>query len=262
MFSFVKKIIFTLFLTISLMSIASDGPQVKSLENSEPDRILFVGNSYLYYNDSLHNHVKRMVEEKFPKKIKLLKYKSSTIGGSRLAHHNLDHLLSAKNIGISKPFELVILQGGSSEPLSRSAREKFKGKASEMVKKVKAAGGESALYMTHAYVKPHKKYAAGMIDDIKSVYLQAGNDNDALVIPVGIAFENAYKLRPSIVLHKDFDGTHPSLLGTYLAASVVFATIYKTSPIGLKYNYFNAISDADKDFLQKVATLTVAQFFK
>lgn len=27
-----------------------------------PLRILFVGNSYLYYNDSLHNHVRRIVE--------------------------------------------------------------------------------------------------------------------------------------------------------------------------------------------------------
>ena len=29
-------------------------------------KVLFVGNSYLYYNDSLHNHVKRMAFERFP----------------------------------------------------------------------------------------------------------------------------------------------------------------------------------------------------
>ena len=26
-------------------------------------RVLFIGNSYLYYNDSLHNHVERMAQE-------------------------------------------------------------------------------------------------------------------------------------------------------------------------------------------------------
>jgi hypothetical protein len=30
------------------------------------NRVLFVGNSDLYYNDGLHNHVKRMVAERYP----------------------------------------------------------------------------------------------------------------------------------------------------------------------------------------------------
>ncbi|MDG1749965.1 MAG: hypothetical protein P8H89_09860, partial [Porticoccaceae bacterium] len=70
------------------------------------------------------------------------------------------------------------------------------------------------------------------------------------------------QLRPDIELHKSFDGTHPSLLGTYLAASVVFASIFRASPIGLEYNYFDEISDKDRDFLQRVATVTVAEFFQ
>jgi hypothetical protein len=256
-----KILILVVFITTSSELLASEGPQVKSLDGLNPNRILFVGNSYLYYNDSLHNHVKRMAAEKFPEKAKFAKYKSSTIGGSRLAHHNLDHLLKAKNIGVKNPFELVILQGGSMEPLSKKARQQFNEQAKIMIEKIKISGGEAALYMTHAYVKPHKKYAPGMIDDIKSLYIKVGNNNTALVIPVGIAFEKAYQYRPDIVLHKDFDGSHPSLLGTYLAANVVFASIFKTSPIGLKYNYFDAIEDEDRDFLQKVAEETVSDFF-
>ena len=38
-----------------------------------------------------------------------------------------------------------------------------------------------------------------MIKDIKKMYIDAGNKNNALVIPVGIAFENAYKSNPNIV---------------------------------------------------------------
>ena len=86
---------------------------VESLDNKNPNRILFVGNSYLYYNDSLHNHVNRMAAERFPERAELTIYKSATIGGSTLSHHNLDHLLDSKNIGVTDNFELVILQGGS-----------------------------------------------------------------------------------------------------------------------------------------------------
>ena len=31
-----------------------------SIASEYPNRILFVGNSYLYYNDSIHNHVNEL----------------------------------------------------------------------------------------------------------------------------------------------------------------------------------------------------------
>ena len=34
---------------------------VKGLDNKSPEKLLYIGNSYLYYNDSLHNHVRRML---------------------------------------------------------------------------------------------------------------------------------------------------------------------------------------------------------
>ena len=93
------------------------------------------------------------------------------------------------------------------------------------------------------------------------MYIDAGNENNALVIPVGIAFENAYKQYPEIQLHKSFDGSHPSLLGTYLAACVVFSSITHETPLNIQYNYFNNISNEDKKFLQKIAHQTVEEFF-
>ena len=80
-------------------------------------RVLFVGNSYLYYNDSLHNHVKRMASEAHPgTRPSDFQYKSSTIGGSRLAHHNMDWLLKPGRIGVERPFQVVILQGAAPSP--------------------------------------------------------------------------------------------------------------------------------------------------
>jgi hypothetical protein len=51
------------------------------------------------------------------------------------------------------------------------------------------------------------------------------------------------------------------LLGTYLAANVVFASLYGKSPIGNGYDYFGKISKDDAAFLQKVAHDTVQKFF-
>lgn len=235
--------------------------KINALKNKNPERVLYIGNSYLYYNDSLHNHVRRMLEEDYLKEIDTTNYKLVTISGSRSWHHNVDHPLNHKKIGSKKPFELVIIQGGSGETDTKSERKIFSDSVEEIVNKVHASGAEAALYMIHAYVTPHKNANPKMITDIKKMYIEAGNKNNALVIPVGIAFENAYSAMPNIELHKPFDGSHPSILGTYLAACVVFGSITQKSPSGLNYNYFNTINDSDREFLQKIAHETVEDFY-
>ena len=82
--------------------------------------------------------------------------------------------------------------------------------------------------------------------------------------PVDIVYrepDELYKVKPGISLHKPFDGSHPSLLGTYLAACVVFASITQQSPLEIDYNYYGKISDSDKVFLQEVAHKTVEDFY-
>ena len=227
--------------------------------NLSNKNILFVGNSYLYYNDSLHNHVKRMAIERFPSYEEKFIYKSSTIGGARSWHHNFKHLLESKNIGVNESFDLLILQGGSAEPLSKNSRVIFKNTVKEVNEIAKEYGTKLALYMTHAYVAPDKRYEANMINKISSMYINAGKENNVKVIPVGIGFENAYKENPNIQLH-NLDGTHPSLLGTYLAACIVYGVLYDDSPVGIDYNYFGKVSDQDRIFIQKIAYETITNF--
>ena len=236
--------------------------EISSLENKTPERVLYIGNSYLYYNDSLHNHVRRMLDEVYESEIDTANYKSVTISGSRSWHHDIDHSLNYKNLGVKKPFQLVIFQGGSGETNTVNERNIFSNEVSKIVKKIQFAGAEAALYMIHAYVEPHEDTDPRMIENIKQMYIDAGNKNDALVIPVGIAFENAYKAQPNIKLHKHYDGTHPNILGTYLASCVVFSSITQLSPLNIKYSYFGEIGDNDKKFLQKIAKETVEDFYK
>ena len=253
--------ILLLIIIFSINTIALD-VNVTELKNKSPERVLYIGNSYLYYNDSLHNHVRRMLEEEYSKEIDTTNYKMVTISGSRLPHHNIEYPLNHKNLGAEKPFELVILQGGSGEANTVDERNDFSLEAKAMIKKIHEAGAEAALYMIHAYVKPHENTDPEMIKNIKKMYIDAANQNSVIVMPVGIAFENAYEKNPDIVLHKEYDGSHPSLLGTYLAACVVFSSITHKSPLQIKYDYFGKIAEDDKKFLQKVAKNTVEDFYR
>lgn len=235
-------------------------PKVKRLQK-QPTNLLFVGNSYLYYGDSIHNHVKRMVDAAGLFKPSDLTYKSATIGGAAIFDHNLDHLLKPENLRVDRHFDAVILQGASAGPLSPERRKRFAQTAAEFSGKIKNTGGETVLYMTHAYVLPHKRYRPGMIEDIASLYIETGNDVGALVIPVGLAFEEAYSRRPDMPLHKSFDGSHPNLNGTYLAAATVFASLYGISPVGIPYDYYGEIDPDTALYLQTVAQDTVTQFY-
>ena len=256
-------------LFLSELSLA-EALKVKPVLNSNPERVLFVGNSYYYYNNSLHNHVSDLVNASDAALGARLQFKSSTIGGAALNHHNMAHLTEPGRIGVTQPFQWVVMQGGSAEPLSQSRREIFRQTAMTHAEIVKARGGQVALYMTHAYVKPHRLASPQNITATESMYVEVGNEIGALVIPVGLAFREAYQRFPNLKLHLP-DGTHPSLLGTYLAACTTYATLYGRSPVGVKYNKLDpsylshgasAIDEATATQLQQVAQDVVTEFFQ
>ena len=239
----------------------SDALKIKPTANAQSVRVLFVGNSYYYYNNSLHNHVSNLVKAADPALGARLNFKSSTIGGAALNHHNLSHLLAPGQIGVPKPFQWVVMQGGSSEPLSPKRREVFRQTAAANAELIRANGGQVALYMTHAYVAPHRQVKPQNIVATESMYVEVGNDIDALVIPVGLAFEEAYRRLPALRFHHG-DGTHPSLLGTYLAACTTYATLYGRSPVGNAYRAEGLIDEAVATQLQQIAQDVVTQFFQ
>jgi len=251
----------SLLLSATVVTAAEPEPAVKRLAVADPARILFVGNSYLYYGDSLHNHVRRMAIAAGIHEQTTLKYKSVTISGGALADHEIENYLKLGKLRVKDGFQVVVLQGGSAAPLSDKRRKEFLETVREFDKEIRDRGGVTALYMTHAYVKPHKKFAPGMIDDISRLYIEAGNAVGALIIPVGLGFEEAYKRRPDLQLHKSFDGSHPDLIGTYLAACIVYASLYSKPATGNPYDYYGKIDKETVAFLQKVADDTVAKFY-
>ena len=57
-----------------------------------------------------------------------------------------------------------------------------------------------------------------------------------MTFPVGLAFQRSQKENPDIELFTP-DKRHPSKAGTYLMAAVIYASLYKVSPIGNTYDY-------------------------
>jgi hypothetical protein len=242
-------------------AVHAAAPAIKAPVPDTPQRVLFVGNSYFYYNGSLHFHARRVALAADPAWAKPFVYKSATIAAAPLAQHDLSYLITPGNLGVKAPFDLVILQGNSTDAMSEKTRAAFREAAVEFNKIITGHGAMTALYMTPAHVKPSKWAGTDMMRKTEDMYVAVGNEIGALVIPVGLAFEEAYRRRPDIKLHQFYDGSHPTLLGTYLAACTVYATLYAKSPVGNSYNFYDQIDAGDAAFLQKVADDTVRKFF-
>jgi hypothetical protein len=51
------------------------------------------------------------------------------------------------------------------------------------------------------------------------------------------------------------------MLGTYLAACVVYQSIYGRPVVGIDYDYFGEVDEASAGFLQRIADETVREFY-
>ncbi|MCE9659821.1 MAG: hypothetical protein K8R60_14770 [Burkholderiales bacterium] len=192
---------------------------------------------------------------------------SVTISGSGLDWHDIATYLQPDGIGkysfvpgnkivFNKPgrqFDTVIMMDCSQCPIHPQLDAAFH----ETVKKdaaiVTKYGARPVLFMSWAY-----KDAPEMTGQLAEQYTIAGNANDALVIPAGLAYAKAIARRPELELYQP-DKRHPTLAGTYLAACTTYATLRKKSPVGNKYTA--GLDPELATFLQTVAADTVKEYF-
>jgi hypothetical protein len=199
--------------------------------------LLFIGNSFTARND-LPGLISRLAEAEGKS---LQQHLISAGGASLRAHWNAGGALKEIQTGA---YDYVVLQEQSTLPVKNAKR--MHENVRPFDKAIKSAGAKMVLYMTWA-----RQNAPTSQKTITVAYETIGKELGAIVVPVGIAWQQFLKKQKQPVLH-DKDGSHSTLAGSYLAACVFFAVLFQQSPVGNKAD----VPMLDKDgrlLLQKCA---------
>lgn len=250
-----------LFPSIAL-SQAVPAPLVKQSPVDNPQRVLFVGSSIMYYAGALQTHTHRMAAADTPPLNLRPGFTSVHITTGALHHYPLEHYLKPGNLDKKEPFQVVVLGGNFRDGMTDAGRARYRQTVIEFDALIRKHGGRTALYWLPPHGKPGGPLSPAELGSrLAEMTLSVGNEVGAFVIPVGLAFQEAYRQRPGIQLQMGYDDYHPTLAGQYLASSVVYASLYGRSPVGNPYNYFGALDQDTREFVQKVADETVRKFY-
>ena len=225
------------FIAVSLIfaiSISSNDliPNIKSTKSNDIKSVMFVGHSFFYYNNSLHNHLGKLI--KADPEIGDIKRRSITINGSSLSWHNVESYLSNENIGSFKidankdnsyieydetSVDAVIMTDCSLCPIHPKTKEAFYSYVVKHSKTIRKNKAEPILFMTWGY-----KNKPSMYKKLKIEFLKVANLNNLLVIPAGEAFDHGNNFHPEINLYTS-DNRHPSDCLLYTSPSPRDATL-------------------------------------
>src|SRR4029077_8077877 len=249
-------------------AVAQTKPAVTSLGPDFPKTAIFIGNSFFYYNNGLPGHLSLMEKTADPEHKQDYRNTMVTIGGSGFDWHDVESYFRPNAIGnysfdeqnnvvFNKPdklFDVAVMMDCSQCPIHPKLKSVFTEYAKKNSEIVRAKGAKPVFFMSWAYAdKPE------MTAQLAEAYTVAGNDNNALVIPAGLAFARARSKQPELNLYVA-DKRHPSLAGTYLASCVTFAALSGRSPVGNAY--LAGIDAPTAKFLQEVAWETVREYYQ
>jgi hypothetical protein len=266
------RVIFTLALACSaaggvVAAQAQTKPSVTSLGPDYPKTEMFIGNSFFYYNNGLPSHVDKLEKAADPEH--KLDYRTTmvTIGGSGFDWHDVESYFRPNAVGAyafddhneivfhapGKIYDAAVMMDCSQCPIHPKLKSVFTEYAKKNSEIVRAHGAIPIFFMSWAYADKPEMTAA-----LAEAYTVAGNANNALVIPAGLAFARAREKQPELNLYAP-DKRHPSPAGTYLAACTTFAALTGRSPVGNSYH-----ADVDQPtakMLQQIAWDTVQDYY-
>jgi hypothetical protein len=202
-----------------------------------PVKVLFIGNSF-----TARNNLPGLIAQLAAAHGKLVDHRLISAGGASLRRHwNAGEAVKAIENG---HFDCVVLQEQSTLPIKNAKRMHESVRLFDGV--IKAAGSETVLYMTWARLKQPESQQA-----ITDAYYGIGRELGATVVPVGVVWQSFLRQHDQPVLH-DRDQSHPTLAGSYLAACVFFAVLFKDDPIGTAAEV-TGLSATEPALLEKAA---------
>jgi hypothetical protein len=186
-----------------------------SADDPKPLRVLFVGNSLMAVND-----VPAYVTAIARARGRTLEHATIAPGGYSLEDHwNAGWARDALRTG---SWDVVVMQQGPSA--LRESEADLKVWATKFADEARSAGTTPALLT----VWPESYRKASLITVI-AAYRRSAHASGAVLMPAGKAWRFAWACNHDLPLYGP-DGFHPSPLGTYTAALVVYAELFKTSP--------------------------------
>ena len=251
-------------LALAAPATAQTRPKVLDSGVEKPASIIYIGNSFFYYNNGINGHVTQLLNA--AETGRPLRSTMVTISGSGIDWHDVESYFRPDGIGkysfdaqnnvnfnkLTKLFDIAVMMDCSQCPLHPQLKDVFTEYAKKQSETVRKHGTKPAFFMSWAYQdKPE------MTAQLAEAYTKAGNDNDAFVIPAGLAFAKSIAQKPELNLYVA-DKRHPSLAGSYLAAATTFAAIFRKSPVGSSYTA--GLDPAIAKHLQQVAWETVREY--
>jgi hypothetical protein len=215
-------------------------------------RVLFIGNSYTTVNDlpSVFGNLARSGGHR-------VETVTAAVDGWTLADHAGSSATAAKLA--SANWDIVVLQEQSQIPSVAQFREtQMYPAARRLVGMIRNRGARPLFYLSWArrdgWPENGMPTYASMQSAIDDGYLAIAGEQRAAIAPVGYAWSAMVGQGAPAALWQD-DGSHPTEAGTYLAACVFYATIFRESPKGLAYH--SSLSAEVAATLQAVAANTV-----
>jgi hypothetical protein len=239
-----------LLLALSGCSSSSKGDDAQ--EKRSCLRILFIGNSYTYVNDLPHLFAELANAGQHKVKTDMAAQGGFTLSAHLKSTQTLEKINSVK-------WDWVVLQEQSQIPSVEQVRTKGMYPAAiSLVEKVRETGATPIFFETWAHRDGWKQQ--GLIDyesmqlEIHRGYMGIAQELKVSVAPVGYTWLQVRRQDPQLDLWQQ-DGSHPNRVGSYLAACVIYAAIYRQSPEGLKYRA--DLSSETAQLLQASAAKTV-----
>ena len=201
----------------------------QAVAQSEQQRVLCIGNSFTYYNDS-HQWLCDIAKSEG----KNLSATSVTVGGYSLYRH-LVHDKTQSAI-LDGDYDFVLLQDQSQTP-ARCAALGRKGRpiardARQLAERIRIYSPDAHIWVEQTWAYPHGNYGGfGSMERFDSLLRRGAKkmarSAHAKVSPIGDGFIIARRERPDINLYTE-DGSHPSPSGTYLKCCVNYLMLYAT----------------------------------
>ena len=267
MSAFVRGFVLLMAACWAVAGQAQTRPAVKSLGPDYPKTAIFIGNSFFYYNNGMPGHLSLLEKAADPEHKQDYRNTMVTIGGSGFDWHDVESYFRPNAIGSysfdddnnivfnkqGKMFEVAVMMDCSQCPIHPQLKIVFTDYARKDSDIVRAHGATPIFFMSWAYADRPE-----MTAQLAEAYTVAGNANNALVIPAGLAFARVREKQPELNLYAP-DKRHPSLVGTYLAACTLFAALTGRSPVG--NSYLAGIDPPTAIFLQEAAWDTVQDYY-